>query len=438
MSVDLKSLKGKIDFGIISIREDEFESVLERFDPDSYVQGDQWYAIGSVRSKGGGHYNFAAVRSAEQGRAYAQKVATDLIGDLAPQWLLLVGIGGAVPSMDFTLGDVVCAIRVHDFSVRAAKEEAADTYNAGGGLMHPAIQRLLGGLPGRVRLQLGEWNSPEAIGMSKPTLRVPAANSDRYYGDVKWRDDVRRTLLHHFPRGRPARLPRVTSQPVATSDTLVKSTELLSQWQEYARGVAAVEMELGGVYLAARGINRDLPILAIRGISDIVGFKREEEWTKYACATAAAFAYALLRKGELLEARVSPKQPGTPLTAVADWLCRAAEEFGRFADRYVPGSHAAEGTEARALLQIRLGPLRSRLEELTGPELEAWEDEEFSTRVRSSWADARQQRDTLDRVLSNGEDVGTELRHLVASLAELRDLIHERVRCQDHEEDSSR
>ena len=55
MRVDLKSLKGKIDFAIISIREDEFLAVLERFAPDSYAWGDQRYEVGSVRCKGGGH-----------------------------------------------------------------------------------------------------------------------------------------------------------------------------------------------------------------------------------------------------------------------------------------------------------------------------------------------------------------------------------------------
>jgi nucleoside phosphorylase len=309
MRVDLESFKGKIDFGIISIREDEFLAVLERFAPDSYALGDQRYEIGTVRSKGGGYYTVAAVRCMEQGRAHAQKVATDLIGDLAPRWLLVVGIGGAVPSMDFTLGDVVCATRVHDFSVRAVKEGATDTYNAGGGPMHPEIQRLLASLPAIVTRELGEWNSPEAVGTPKPTLRVPPANSDRYYGDVKWKAELRRTLLHHFPKDQPPRRPLVTSQSVATSDALVKSTKLLSQWQEYARGVAAVEMELGGVFLAARGIGRDHPILAIRGISDIVGFKREEQWTKYACATAAAFAYALLRAGAPFELRIAESTP---------------------------------------------------------------------------------------------------------------------------------
>src|SRR5262249_14421220 len=365
MPVDLESFKGKIDFGVISIREDEFLAVLERFAPDRYAMGSQRYEIGTVPTNGGGCYNFAAVRCVEQGQGQAQKVATDLIRDLEPRWLLVVGIGGAVPSMDFTLGDVVCATRVHDFSVRAVKEGATDTYSAGGGPMHPEILRLLASLPAIVTRQLGEWNSPEALGAPKPTLRVPRTNSDRYYGGTELKAELRRTLLHHFPKGQPPRSPLVTSRSVATSDALVKSTDLLSQWLEYARGVAAVEMELGGVFLAARQIDREHPILAIRGISDIVGFKLEEQWTKYACSTAAAFAYARLCAGEPCETRVPPAPLGPPLTSVAGRLRGAAEEFGRFAEEYAPELYGAEGTEGRALLQIKLVPLRSRLEELT-------------------------------------------------------------------------
>ena len=36
-------------------------------------------------------------------------------------------------------------------------------------------------------------------------------------------------------------------------------------------------------------------MLSIRGLSDIVGFKRQDAWTKYACASAAAFTRAYLR-----------------------------------------------------------------------------------------------------------------------------------------------
>ena len=62
MPVDVESFKGKTDFGIISIREDEFLAVLERFAPDRYAMGSQRYEIGRVRTNGGGYYTVAAVR----------------------------------------------------------------------------------------------------------------------------------------------------------------------------------------------------------------------------------------------------------------------------------------------------------------------------------------------------------------------------------------
>jgi nucleoside phosphorylase len=427
MLVGLESLKGKIDFGIISIREDEFIAVLERFDPVHHAMGNQRYEIGTVRSNGGGYYNIAAVRCVDQGRGLAQKVATDLIRDLEPRWLLVVGIGGAVPSLDFTLGDVVCATRVYDFSVRAVKEGAKETFSTGGGPMHTEIERLLASLPAIVRRQLGDWNSPEALGIPKPALRVPAKNSDRYYGDVSWKAELQRTLHHHFPRDHPPRRPIVTSRSVATSDALVKSTDLMSQWQEHARAVAAVEMELGGVFLAARQINREYPILTIRGISDIIGFKRDEQWTKYACATAAAFAYALLCAGVPFEARVTSTPPEAPLIPIADRLREAAEIFGRFADHYSPGQQVDQSTKGRTLLKGRLTTLTSALGTLTNAELEVYEDVGFVVQVRTYRDSILDQVSALRRILGQGQDAEIELRQLVASLMEARNLIQEQV-----------
>jgi hypothetical protein len=76
------------------------------------------------------------------------------------------GIAGAVPSLDFTLGDVVCANRVHDFSVRASVEGRPDEFNAGGGPMHPEVQRVVASLPAIVQ-RVGTWNSLKRIGMGK-------------------------------------------------------------------------------------------------------------------------------------------------------------------------------------------------------------------------------------------------------------------------------
>ena len=108
-----------------------------------------------------------------------------------------------------------------------------------------------------------------------------------------------KSIKAHFPKGKPARLPKATDRPIASSNTLVKDTGTISKWLESARAIGAIEMELAGVYRAAQRIEKQYPILAIRGISDVVGFKRDDAWTRFACHSAASFAYALIRSGEL-------------------------------------------------------------------------------------------------------------------------------------------
>jgi len=299
MRREIESLRGKIAFGMITIREDEAEALLDRFEAPDSADGRADYDIGVVTTQDGTEHQFALVRCSQTGQGQAQRVAHDLIEDLTPRLILLVGIGGAVPSKDFTLGDVVCATRVHDFCVVAALEKLPEELDVRGGPMHWRIEKLLGRLPALLRkAPLKGWQSRDAIGCELPHLVVPPEGSDRYYGSDSWKKEVLVSLEYHFPEGKQPRSRLVTARPVASSDALVKDTQTVQQWQEAARSFAAVEMELAGVYIAARG-DTEVPILAVRGISDIVGFKRGEEWTKFACHSAAAFAFALVRSGEL-------------------------------------------------------------------------------------------------------------------------------------------
>ena len=66
-------------------------------------------------------------------------------------------------------------------------------------------------------------------------------------------------------------------------------------------------MELAGVYRAAEQSNT--PVLAIRSLSDIVGYKRSPEWTQFACESAASFAICLIQSGLLTKCGVCPDVP---------------------------------------------------------------------------------------------------------------------------------
>ena len=87
-------------------------------------------------------------------------------------------------------------------------------------------------------------------------------------------------------------------------------------------------MEAAGVYRAARSAEREYPLLVVRGLSDIVGFKRSDEWTRYACHTAASFTSALLRVIAPLVKETSP-YPLAPLTARPDLGRRERVRVGR-------------------------------------------------------------------------------------------------------------
>ena len=101
---------------------------------------------------------------------------------------------------------------------------------------------------------------------------------------------MRQKIKRHFGSS-ASRPPLAVTGASASSDRLIKDDDLLEVWQKIARQVVAVEMESAGIYKATHG---RVPFFAIRGISDVVGFKRDPDWTAYACETAAAFTKAFL------------------------------------------------------------------------------------------------------------------------------------------------
>ncbi|HEY1187985.1 MAG TPA: COR domain-containing protein [Gemmata sp.] len=286
-----------VDFGIITMKEEEYRAVERRFAPVTPIStAHRTYLRGQVETPHGPKTVYIA-RCLEQGHAAAQQCANEMLADLDPRWLLLVGIAGAFPSEDYTLGDVLLASRVHDFSVTAALKDGSAEFAGKGGPVHPDVAKLLAVLPGAtVGAQLGEWNGPAMISMTKPNLTLPKThNAKAFYGPPAWRLKVREALLANFPQGTPARGPRYRVESVVTGNVLTKNPALVKQWRLSARQAAHVEMELGGVYEAAQVKHK--PVLSVRGLSDIVGFERSSAWTEFACQTAAAFARALVGSG---------------------------------------------------------------------------------------------------------------------------------------------
>lgn len=278
----------KVDIAIITIREDEFMAVRKRFTTKrQWIPDGRTYLIGEVKTEKR-VYTIAIARCSEQGTDASQRLAHHIIHNLDPQFILVVGIAGGVPRDEFTLGDVVVSTRIINPNVDAWHSDGTKDFTTRGGPPHPLVENIVGLLPGEP--QLAGWT--DTVQLERPTLDPTQENIT---GDDEWRERVRRSLNWHFGEERNQdRPPKFAIGHILSSNHLVKDPTRLSEILKTHRSIFAVEMEVAGVYEAAQGMDHQYPVMAIRGISDIVGLQRDGRWTEYACQTAAAFTYAFI------------------------------------------------------------------------------------------------------------------------------------------------
>ena len=294
---------GKVDYGIISIRHDEFASAFDkRFKIKSTAINDsktRRYSISEIEDKSKKNCCVALVRCTAQGHVAAFQVAGEMIEDLNPKWLVVVGIGGGIPSNEFSLGDVIVADKVPDFSIQSVAHGKPTTFDISGGDLHNKVKALVAHLPA-MKKDIKGWNNKTSITVNLPKFDIPDVNSKKLYGDDEWKNDVIESLGKRFPDTKKRRQPIYWTGTIGTSNTLVKDEEFVKALKQGARSIDVFEMEAGGVLSASRTKDRDIPVIIIRGISDVVGLKRDDAWTNYACHSSMAFAHSLIRSGQII------------------------------------------------------------------------------------------------------------------------------------------
>jgi nucleoside phosphorylase len=132
------------DIVIITVREDETRAMLSRVsgrEPAHYRN--RTYSVGKVTNKNGRDLLVAFVKTTEQGPNAANGTARDAIEDLDPGWIILVGIAGALPEREYTLGDVIVASRLHDFTVGAYLQDQAPEFINQGSRVAQNLQDLI-------------------------------------------------------------------------------------------------------------------------------------------------------------------------------------------------------------------------------------------------------------------------------------------------------
>ena len=299
----------KVDIAIITIREDEFTAVRERFQTQRLrtPSGREWL-IGEVTAHNQNRYSIAITRSIAQGNDSSQRLAHDIIQDLDPQLLLLVGIAGGIPHNEFTLGDVIISTNLVTLSLDAMNPNGTTNFMTVGSPSHPLVEQIVSHLQGDP--QLDNWNVSSLFQIERPKVDLQNAI---IHGSEEWRQRVQDSLARHFGQeANQSRLPLFKAGPIISSNHLIKDPFVLMDLLKTLRDILAVEMEAAGIYEAARRQDRNYPVMVIRGISDIIGLQRDEKWTAYACQSAAAFTSALINAAPI-DPRTSPSiEPDKP------------------------------------------------------------------------------------------------------------------------------
>lgn len=258
-----------------------------------------------------GELTVALFRSIRQANVEAQVVVQRALEDLQPAWVLVVGIAGAFPHGDVTIGDVVVSSEIVDFTYEAKREGKPAELDKRTLELHHAARGVVAMLP-MTRRSISAWSTEAEVRAQHPP--PPSSTLIAAGGSPEDRAHLAETLEHHLKS--PRNHPIAKAGAVASSNGLQKSLSFARQVSSGNRSVLCAEMESVGAH-AACNTGSSTPMLAIRGISDIIGVTRDEAWTKYACQSSASFAVHLIRAGVFLQIQEPLRSAPEAISAIA-------------------------------------------------------------------------------------------------------------------------
>ena len=292
-----------VDYLIVTFIREEHEAVFRQFqDPDddtvSGVPGGTREV--QVTTRNGQDVTVAIARTASEGNLSALDVVRELIDEQQPRLVLVVGIAGAVPTKDVFLGDVVLAKDIHDLT-RGAETAAGREEAAASSYLMNTVKDFVANV---TMDDFNEWQDRNAL-ITRPGVEGIGSS---WTDDEEWNEKINGTLEDNEKRT----LPKVVDGVIASSDQLVKSVDFMERRLLVDRRILANDMESAGVAKACE--RRNIPLLILRGISDIVGLPRSDDWKRYACEVVAGCARQVvyLESVDTIESKLKKGEPGLP------------------------------------------------------------------------------------------------------------------------------
>jgi nucleoside phosphorylase len=150
--------KGRVDVGFVTMREDEAKAIVSRLHVDREARGTRTYDLAAIPNVNGASLLVAHLRCRDQGPDEAEQTTRALIDDLAPRWIIVLGIAGTVPNEDLCLGDVAISSYVYDTRLSMNAQGGRRGYALRVPPLHSAVKdlRIFPDCAGKMRFACGE------------------------------------------------------------------------------------------------------------------------------------------------------------------------------------------------------------------------------------------------------------------------------------------
>lgn len=233
-------------------------------------------------------YSVVVTMPNDIGRVDAANIATAMIEEFHPRYVLLIGIAGGIAESGVKLGDILIADQIADYEIQSVQERKT----ARRWRVYHVDARLL-----NFTINFSRIDQPESTKIRRPIPGEPKIHLGTIYSGDKI---------------------------IARKSFFNKSKK------EFPRSIG-VEMEAGGVVKAALHAPGRPGFFMIRCASDLADANKyasaTEAWRPYACEIAAWYTIELLKHGPVPKTDVEPPEPETRQAAVYPTTLHGADMF---------------------------------------------------------------------------------------------------------------
>lgn len=251
------------DIAVICALAEELELVRHSCEnvEEARVPDDDYIYYKGTMEHGGRIINIILTQSSQMGMVPAATLTTKLIYNFSPRYIVMTGISAGIKEKT-NMGDIIAAEYAWDYG--AGKEAKSGEEN----IHKNTIQQI--------------------------SIDTTVSNYLRRLSlDCNRLAQIKREYMGN----KPAEELRLLIGPVATGASVVANSEIVRRIQdEQIRDVIAIEMEVYGVYYAARwAIDPKPRFVALKSVCDYADVKKTDEYHAYASYTSAK-AFEILAK----------------------------------------------------------------------------------------------------------------------------------------------